>query len=1073
MLTAEESRRVTVALDGVLLSGDRRMQVVTAMHTAKHLGEMPLWVLALIAQSGWRGVESKTGRHVRDAEFWGAPVGTPLPLVGRGGVVSEARIPDVVLGQGATMGPPTLHRSDSVLSRLDNVSTESLIDAATPYGDSDSVFRHRFNGQQRARDDGNWPPMSNPSMFVIDATNTNQTRISYDPEHAVDGPRLDTPEGEHLARRTAVDALLLSWSVTANDHGIALGIQEGVQEEFGLESAESSRVLDTSSRMSDEVKASVPTYRALARAVYESTQEYLKANDIRAVTVTRGTREYGSSDELFGAMKVRLRPASSWTTDIEVAKRFGVPYTEDSESGVVMKASVLSKRVLSLAASGFGDKSEDEVVLLGGILDVEVVSRDDTDWLSQYGELNGVPIKIKRTRRGGVVSHADEPLPQLPDEPWYGWRRGDVSKDRGIDVTDGDAIVGLIHELLKPVYDSATGTFVDPPDDTDHGKVYDLSELTEEDIQKRAVIEWAKKTGVPMQTTDFEFVAAPDYYVGNELRDMAARWGMDEEDADAFTVGVEQRLRHRINRDNEWAGADEDVRRGIIDVVRDVRERGSVMVALDQMSMKRVLEDNRLKSQFETQSSHGTLAPFARAVQEVAVFDLHPSVDPTLRPIYGYIGTRSKTPTGLVSAYGDVRLLLNDHAKSRTTMTAGDSLNSQALPVPMTGEITDRQAFDAGHLERYRLIHGDGLKEIERDSYFEAQIARGVTFDEDVAAVYLPYDVSQIDETTRFPRSGTIQSLAEQLREASIPVRWYNGVTGVTEEDELGIDGDLYDAAHIGGEGKLTRGEYDTVYWQPPVGLPAGMGRGGEISKARKPPTFDDPVLAEINDSAEEIARLDDLRRIIGPDGRWANTKQGDYALARIVQMRGFDAKPDVVPTDEFDQLSNESGYITLYRGIKPSENGDAATFSDNLRNGEFYLGTGTLGNGMYATTSARTASTFALGMVGDGGIVVPMLVKPDARTIGLKELTKLQIAYFKSLGYKNVEDGWGDRWNNGDWLGFIAEDPGRFAAMMGYDVVVDSAYYPSDTIYLVLNRGALVVRDTDMTKEEADNDRG
>jgi hypothetical protein len=97
------------------------------------------------------------------------------------------------------------------------------------------------------------------------------------------------------------------------------------------------------------------------------------------------------------------------------------------------------------------------------------------------------------------------------------------------------------------------------------------------------------------------------------------------------------------------------------------------------------------------------------------------------------------------------------------------------------------------------------------------------------------------------------------------------------------------------------------------------------------------------------------------------------------------------------------------------------------------------------------------------------MLIKPDANLIDSTELRDLQNDYFKSLGYKDMDAGWGG-YHRGDWPAFIAEDPGRFAAMMGYDGIVDSEGYGEDReryMYVILNRGALVIRDTNMTQEE------
>lgn len=99
-----------------------------------------------------------------------------------------------------------------------------------------------------------------------------------------------------------------------------------------------------------------------------------------------------------------------------------------------------------------------------------------------------------------------------------------------------------------------------------------------------------------------------------------------------------------------------------------------------------ILRSGRLKSQFETNSSMGMLDPSIRARWEKWAWGIPYDADPAQhRPIYGYLHpSEGDNPDSLAANYGKVRLQMKPHMIPRTSFTWGDSLDSGAVPAPIT-----------------------------------------------------------------------------------------------------------------------------------------------------------------------------------------------------------------------------------------------------------------------------------------------------------------------------------------------------------------------------------------------------
>lgn len=184
-----------------------------------------------------------------------------------------------------------------------------------------------------------------------------------------------------------------------------------------------------------------------------------------------------------------------------------------------------------------------------------------------------------------------------------------------------------------------------------------------------------------------------------------------------------------------------------------------------------ILEDGRLKTQYETNDSGGNLDPAYRMKEEARMFGLkpdtsvseiwtpHDATPPAYattdvpieeRPIYGFLSDRNLADDvgeDFLGQYGDLTIRLKDDTLDRTTFNTGDSLGTRTqAPTPF-------RAPEAASISPYELP--DLLDGTETDftslakgsGYVEAQVHGGVTLD-DIAEVLIPEAVYEEERTT-------------------------------------------------------------------------------------------------------------------------------------------------------------------------------------------------------------------------------------------------------------------------------------------------------------------------------------
>lgn len=165
-----------------------------------------------------------------------------------------------------------------------------------------------------------------------------------------------------------------------------------------------------------------------------------------------------------------------------------------------------------------------------------------------------------------------------------------------------------------------------------------------------------------------------------------------------------------------------------------------VIVTLDQRTLLQVLDDGRIKSQFETGTSSpgGFFDTKLRGEFEKRMFGYADDLAPADRPIYGWMGKADGTNFSL-STYGDVRVVMKKKVKDSTTFTVGDSLNSdlvaRALTAPELDSIAWESFLQSAGDDMLKAFKSGNITDPRAAGYVEGQIHGGVATVENIAEV--------------------------------------------------------------------------------------------------------------------------------------------------------------------------------------------------------------------------------------------------------------------------------------------------------------------------------------------------
>jgi hypothetical protein len=161
-----------------------------------------------------------------------------------------------------------------------------------------------------------------------------------------------------------------------------------------------------------------------------------------------------------------------------------------------------------------------------------------------------------------------------------------------------------------------------------------------------------------------------------------------------------------------------------------------------------------------------------------------------------------------------------------------------------------------------------------------------------------------------------------------------------------------------------------------------------------------------------------------------------DYMLARIYDARGW-GPGQVVTQEEFDRLVSSEGYTPVWRGISGP---DAAQYAEQWKVGpKQFAGEGIHGSGTYtATSKSYVTRNFD---PSQGAQILQIGLSPDAKIISEADIDAKFAADSVSFSADKAA---------------VLNDPGRYAAYLGYDAV-RVPRSGGQAFYVILNRAATV----------------
>lgn len=161
--------------------------------------------------------------------------------------------------------------------------------------------------------------------------------------------------------------------------------------------------------------------------------------------------------------------------------------------------------------------------------------------------------------------------------------------------------------------------------------------------------------------------------------------------------------------------------------VQSILDTGIPSIEITSSNFLKVLDEGRFKTQFETKKSKGLFDPDSRATSELNGIGLPIDLDPSLRPIYGYLRTSNPEQSSGISQYGDLTVQLKTETLSKSTFTVGDSLAPFSMGVQAASTVTSPgiEAWDGLIGRLVRVAKGEASPVIIE--YIELQFQNQVT----------------------------------------------------------------------------------------------------------------------------------------------------------------------------------------------------------------------------------------------------------------------------------------------------------------------------------------------------------
>ncbi len=191
-------------------------------------------------------------------------------------------------------------------------------------------------------------------------------------------------------RHALVRGIVDTWASTSGDsEPVAVGVQKAIAKELAYEFPELAKAdvghlgkYDASpllgpaevSRMKgvEEIVANSSAVREVIRAKYNATQDYFEQQGIKELTLHRGFISQQGAVKSSDSEDISLQPASSFSMNRKTAEMFADDMSSDIGGLVTVKVPV--SRVLCTASTGMGCVTEQEIVVLGGVIKGKVVA---------------------------------------------------------------------------------------------------------------------------------------------------------------------------------------------------------------------------------------------------------------------------------------------------------------------------------------------------------------------------------------------------------------------------------------------------------------------------------------------------------------------------------------------------------------------------------------------------------------------------------------------------------------------------------------------------------------------------
>lgn len=201
--------------------------------------------------------------------------------------------------------------------------------------------------------------------------------------------------------------------------------------------------------------------------------------------------------------------------------------------------------------------------------------------------------------------------------------------------------------------------------------------------------------------------------------------------------------------------------------VKKLVDESGLWMRVRSTAFEKILEEGRFKSQFETGNSCGSYHPDGRARFELAMFSYPEDMEPTKRPVYGYMTNSPDGELGgsrdSVGMYGQIAVKFKrDVVARKATFTFDDSLGKASLGgymelVAMPVAAPDHRAVEASYLNT--VLSYTSVQQVR--SYPEVQYHKGLR-------------VKHIEEVVFMERKYATKAITDKLDAASIPYRFHN-----------------------------------------------------------------------------------------------------------------------------------------------------------------------------------------------------------------------------------------------------------------------------------------------------------